>query len=100
MDAWDLTWKPEEIKVGKKFNATFLGVSSWTKDLEVAKDFANGRRRFGFVLKATIKPEDTLVDVTRLPQALCEKLPQACKESEVITIPDDIYGEIIEVYAP
>jgi len=89
--------KIPSLKVGRKFPATILGTSSWTKDINIARSFAK-TRHIGFVLKATVNPQDTLVDVTLIPKELCKDVPAACKESEVITTSEDIQGVIIEMY--
>lgn len=98
MEAWDFLGGrvSRTLKEGSNFPATYLGTSSWTKELSVARDFA--KKGLGLVLKATIQPQDTLIDVTRLPAIFCRKIPAACKESEVITISDEIIATISEIY--
>jgi len=106
MEAWlpsvsdkqgnELSKKIPSLNVGSKFPATLLGTSSWTKDINIARSFA--KKGVGFILKSTVNPQDTLVDVTLIPKELCEDVPAACKESEVITISEDIQGVIIEMY--
>lgn len=87
-------------KIGDTFEGTaFKGVISWTKNLNIAKSFARNKS-FGIVVKATVEPDQTLIDLTRLPEELCaeNKIRLARKEQEVLTLTYPIYGEVIWIY--
>jgi stress response protein YsnF len=87
------------MKVGSVFklskgNASY---SSWTKSLDYAKSFVE-LTPFGFIVKATIQPKDSILDFDNLPDQIKSKLKHGESEEEVLAKEKNRTVEMVYIY--